>query len=223
MTEELFKDKKCRFDSLKPFGFKSVKGCYFYKTNILEGQFELEIKIHKSGEVQIKLSDVLSGDEYYLHKNENLSGAFISKVREEYQNIINKILTECFVVESFKSSCAKSVISFIKKKYGDELEFLWDKTPDCAVSRRKDNKKWYLVIMTVKKDRFGFKSDDKIEVMNLMSSEERVKEIVDNKCFFPAYHMNKKYWYSIYLDRVEDENLLFELVEESYKRAGKKN
>lgn len=37
-------------------------------------------------------------------------------------------------------------IEYVRKKYGDELEFLWTKFPDNAAWRRKDNRKWYGVL-----------------------------------------------------------------------------
>ena len=37
--------------------------------------------------------------------------------------------------------------------YCDELEFLWQKFPDNAVWRRKDNKKWYGALLTVSKEK----------------------------------------------------------------------
>ena len=45
---------------------------------------------------------------------------------------------------------------------------------------------------------------------------DQVSQLLEEAPFYPAYHMNKKYWISIPLDgRVEDD-LLFELVAKSW-------
>lgn len=40
-------------------------------------------------------------------------------------------------------------------KLREELEFLWPKSPDNAIFRRPDNKKWYAVLLTVQKEKLG--------------------------------------------------------------------
>ena len=58
------------------------------------------------------------------------------------------------------------------------------------------------------------RQEGKIEVLNLKL--DHVSQLLEELPFYPAYHMNKKYWISIPLDgRVED-NLLFELVGKSW-------
>lgn len=221
MSESIFKDKKCDFKALKEYGFKLKKNVYIYKTKLLNGQFILNIEVDKNGYVFSHLFDCQTGEEYRLHKNENLTGAFIGQVREEFETVLNDIAQKCFRFEVFKNRRTKQIIKYIKEKYGDELEFLWADTPDCAIARRKDNQKWYLIIMTVKKDRLGFKSEEKVEVMNLTALPEEVSQIIDNKTFFPAYHMNKKSWYSILLETVEEIEQIYELIDRSYKKVKK--
>ena len=221
MTESIFKDKKCNFKALEEYGFKIEKNVYIFETRLLNEQFNLKIEVDENGFVLSHLFDCQTGEEYRLHKNENLTGAFIGQVREEYEAILNDIAQKCFSFEVFKNHQTKQIIKYIKEKYDDELEFLWEDTPDCAIARRKDNQKWYLIIMTVKKDRLGFKSDEKVEVMNLTALPEEVSQIIDNKTFFPAYHMNKKTWYSILLETVEEIEQIYELIDRSYKKVKK--
>lgn len=221
MSESIFNNKKCDFEKLKNYGFKLKKDIYLYETSILNGQFSLKIEADKEGIVTSYLFDCQTKEEYRLHKNENLTGAFIGQVREEYEKILNDIAEKCFSPEPFKTKQAKEIINYIKEKYGDEMEFLWADTPDCAIARRKDNKKWYLIIMTVKKDRLGFKTDNKVEVMNLTALPEEVTKIIDNKTFFPAYHMNKKTWFSVLLETVEDIEQIYALIDKSHKKVKK--
>ena len=73
--------------------------------------------------------------------------------------------------------------------------------------------------MTVKKDRLGFKTDETVEVMNLTAPKEKVPQIIDNKTFFPAYHMNKQSWFTILLENVDDYGQVFDLIDNSYLKV----
>ena len=219
MDNSIFKNRKCNFKSLKKYGFRLKNSIYSYETDIMNSEFHLTVEINKSEEISTKLIDNQTKEEYLLHKNENLTGSFIGEVREEYEQILNDIAENCFSFEAFKTDAAKKIITYIKEKYGDELEFLWDNAPDCAIARRKDNKKWYLIIMTVKKDRLGFKTDKMVEVMNLTAPKEKVPQIIDNKTFFPAYHMNKQSWFTILLENVDDYGQVFDLIDNSYLKV----
>ena len=43
-----------------------------------------------------------------------------------------------------------------------------------------------------------------------------VADLIDRVHFYPAYHMNKKHWLTIILDKEVDEPLVQKLLEESY-------
>ena len=44
----------------------------------------------------------------------------------------------------------EEIFKYIKASYNVEPEFLWDDTPDTAVFRHLNNKKWFGIIMNVK-------------------------------------------------------------------------
>ena len=71
--------------------------------------------------------------------------------------------------------------------------------------------------MNISKIKLGFKDNSKVEIINLRLKSEDVSATVDNKCFFPAYHMNKKYWITVLLDGGADTEHIFRLIDESYK------
>mgnify|MGYP002421783608 CR=1 FL=1 len=41
--------------------------------------------------------------------------------------------------------------------------------------------------------------------------------LLEEKGFYPAYHMNKEHWNTIIVDEKVDENLVKELIEQSYQ------
>ena len=113
----------------------------------------------------------------------------------------------------------KEIVAYIKNKYRDELEFLWEKSPKNAVVRRKSSKKWYAVILTVSKRKLNLDSDEIIEVINLHNIAEEIKKLIDYKKYFPAYHMNKKHWCTICLDRTVELKEIYKLIDVSYELA----
>ena len=142
---------------------------------------------------------------------------YSEKVYKAYSEILAKIQKECFEDEIFKARYTKQIITYVKNKYGDELEFLWEKSPKNAVVRRKSSKKWYAVILTVSKRKLNLDSDEIIEVINLHNIVEEIKKLIDNKKYFPAYHMNKKYWCTICLDGTVELEEIYKLIDISYK------
>lgn len=120
----------------------------------------------------------------------------------------------------------KELERFITEKYSAEPEYPWQSAPSFAVFRHSNNKKWFAVIMTITKDKLGFDSTEKIDVVNLKS--DPLMNVTTEKGIFPAYHMSKTHWISVALDgSVEDDkvkwllDLSFELTAKGIKRHPK--
>ena len=144
---------------------------------------------------------------------------YSEKVYKEYSDILEKIKKECFEDEIFKANYTKEIITYVKNKYGDELEFLWKKSPKNAVIRRKTSNKWYAVILTISKRKLNLDCDEIIEVINLHNSPEEIEKLIDYKKYFPAYHMNKKHWCTICLDGTVELKEIYKLIDISYELA----
>ena len=65
--------------------------------------------------------------------------------------------------------------------------------------RHADNRKWYAIVMKVSRRKFGFKSDEVIEVVNLKLPIEMFGSFGATDGVYPAYHMNKLHWISVLL------------------------
>ena len=193
------KDKKINFKKLEEFGFELIDNSYYYHTSLLKNQFKMSVKINLDNSIFTEIIDTETNEPYVLYLIEKRS-RYSEKVYKAYSEILAKIQKECFEDEIFKANYTKEIITYVKNKYGDELEFLWEKSPKNAVVRRKSSNKWYAVILTVSKRKLNLDSDEIIEVINLHNTVEEIKKLIDNKRYFPAYHMNKKYWCTICLD-----------------------
>lgn len=209
------KNKVINYEELLKYGFIEENEKYVYKTYIQNNQFEVNIVI-SDVERYSKMIDLENEMEFALVDVESVEGQFIGELRQDYENVINDVIEKCTSKEAFKSNQAKEVIEYIEKRYGDKLEFLWEKFDDNAIWRNKQNKKWYGVLLIIHEKKLGLKSDSKIEVIDLRYQKEKIENIVDNKKVFPGYHMNKKSWITIKLDNSLDTKTICDLIDNSY-------
>lgn len=84
------------------------------------------------------------------------------------------------------------------------------------------DEKWYAVILTIARNKIGFDGNSTIEILDLRIDPMQLKQTIDNKRYFPGYHMNKKNWYTICLDGSVENDELFERIDISYRLAKKK-
>lgn len=218
-TDEIFHNRKYRRDALERYGFAADGGGYVYAEDILDGQFTLRVTVTDGG-VAAKVWDAASDDEYTLHLVESADGGFVGALRAEYGRILQDIADRCFdKPQVFDGKCAEAVIAYARDRYGDELEFLWQKSPGNAVLRRKDNRKWYAALLTVERAKIEPAYGGKLQILDLRAPKEQIGKMVDNVHYFAGYHMNKQHWLTVPLDGRVDEQTLFALIDASYLLA----
>ena len=214
--EKYLKNKKIDYKKCLKYGFVKNDNEYIYSTNILDNKFKLSIYLSDK-ENYSKLIDLELGEEYTLVDVESAVGEFIGKVKEEYENKILEIVKSCTRQNIFKNKQSIEVINYVKEKYGDELEFLWEKFDNNAIWRNKKNNKWYGLILTIPENKLGFDSEYEIEIIDLRYEKDKVNEVVDNVNIFKGYHMNKNSWITIKLDYSLDNKSLFKFIDDSYE------
>lgn len=213
--DQEFKNRKINYKDLLDYGFIKEKGLYTYEETIMDGEFKVVVEI-ENDVAKSKLIEMAFNEEYLNVDNLDAVGEYVGSIREEYNKVINKIVDNCTEKDIFKNTQTKAVIKYIMDKYGDSLEFLWEKFDDNGIWRNKKNNKWYAALLTAKSTYFGIDSDETIEVIDLRYEKGKVSEIIDNKKVFPGYHMNKSSWITIKLDDSMDNLELFKLVDNSY-------
>lgn len=206
---------------LLEFGFKKKGDGFFYSRKILQGAFELRLVADKKGKIDWDVWDLAINEVYPLVKISTVSGTFVGKVRLACEEVFQEIIDKCGSADVFKSRYAKLVQDYVREKYGDEFEYLWEKFPDNAVFRRKDNQKWYGAVLTVAKNKLGLVGDEKVEVLDLRGEPEEIQRIVDGKMYFAGYHMNKQHWFTICLDGTVDIEEIYRRIDVSYVLAKK--
>ncbi len=214
---KLFLNKKPVVSKLAEYGFVEKNRIYSLSKDIMGGTFVLKIQVSKDNSTHFCVIDKESGEEYTLIFNSDAVGSFVGEIRDECERALADIVKKCYENDVFKSNTAKAAIDYIRQKYSAKAEFLWAETPNCAIFRKNATGKWFAVIMTIGKRKLGIDEDGFIEVMNLKDAPESILRIVDKKSYFPAYHMNKKHWYTLLLDGSIPKDELFTCIDNSYR------
>ena len=116
----------------------------------------------------------------------------------------------------------EEIISFIKKEYSVSPEYLFEGDFDTAVFRHNDTKKWFGIIMKVKCSTLGIDGEGTVDVMNVKCDPLLVDILVQREDFMRAYHMNKRLWVSILIDKVTDFEEICSLADSSFQLTDKK-
>lgn len=221
MIEAIFKNRKLNVKKLLSFGFEEFDNGYVYNRDLVGGQMKLTVTVSQDEKIYTEVTDNSNGEEYVLHRVPSASGSFVGQVKTEYDAILEEISVKCFEPDVFKSEQAKAIIAYVHDTYGDDLEYLWQKFPDNAVVRRKDNQKWYAAILTVSRRKLGFDSDEKVEILDLRMKTDDIEKKIDGIKYLPGYHMNKKHWISVCLDATLPFKEICMRIDESYNLAVK--
>ena len=219
-AHEMFQGKRVILSTLKQYGFNRDGTDYIYHHTMKEENFRLTVRITENGDVFAQIIDLTFNEPYVLHLANGAVGSFVGNIRQEYEDVLGKISIHCFEQEIFKAKQTKELITYVRNTYGDELEYLWQKFPNSAVWRRKDNKKWYAAILTVSERKLGFNTDNLVEIIDLRYPKKELEELIDGKKYLPGWHMNKKHWYSIILNESVSIDDIYRKLDLSYVLAG---
>ena len=83
--------------------------------------------------------------------------------------------------------------------YLTQPDYPFDDWMESAVFRHADNKKWFAIVLSVSRRKFGLDSDEVIDVVNLKLPTEMFGSFGAADGVYPAYHMNKLHWISVLL------------------------
>ena len=214
IENEVFKRTNVNFKELEKYGFKKNKDNYVFEKQFLNNDFKAIITIDNKGIISGKVID-LQVDEEYTNIRTEMTGEFVNKVRESYKDILIDIRNHCFENNFFISEQANRINKYIKEKYSNDPEFLWEKFPGYGVYRNEKNNKWYGIIMNLDLSKLGDGTGE-VEIINVKLNESKIQKLLKQKGFYKAYHMSKIDWISIVLnDTLKDEEII-SLIDDSY-------
>ena len=222
IEEEIFKKSKLNEDKILKYGFKKEKDFFIIYKDIMNNCMKVEIKIDKDKNVVARVIDKDFNEEYTAFRNNQKEGSFSGKVKEEFEKVLIEVRESCSKKENFVFEQSNRLEKYIKEKYNDSPTFEWETSPDFGVFRNKDTEKWYALLMNIDMSKLDKTKTGNIEIVNIKLDENEIVDLLKKDGFYPAWHMNKKYWISITLNDKIDDKLLFKLVDESYSYSEKK-
>lgn len=118
----------------------------------------------------------------------------------------------------------EQIFAYVRETYGTEPDYPWAKSPEYAVLRHRNSRKWYGLVMNLPADALGIEKAGNVEVINLKCDPFLIGTLRSQEGFFPAYHMNKEHWITVLLSGPVSEGEIFDLIDLSYDltRQGKK-
>lgn len=200
-------------DNLLKYGFKKSGTSYFLELNSSTySNFKFEVSL-SSNHLEIKCIDKELNEEYIPF---NLSGTHSEtcvKLKEE----ITAYLTSIFNTAFASLNLNKLIIDYALTNLDSFIDRPFNKYPNYATFKRKDNNKWFVILMEIPLNRLTKdKSELLVNVLNIKVDPNLIDMLIDNKNYYKAYHMNHKYWISVLINKDLQLEKLFKLIEKSF-------
>lgn len=180
---------------------KELSGTEFYIIITISGK-----------EFRVDVFDIETEEEYLPFNVVDNQSGYVNQVREMVDSVINEIIGKCFKIIDTKNLLMK----YCTRTFGTVPETPWEDTPDAYTFKTSKRNKWYAVFLTIPYKSLGIYKKGKLDIVNIKLEPERVIELIDIEHYFPAYHMNKKHWLTIVLDKDVNIEQTEELLQCSY-------
>ena len=199
-------------EQLNGFGFKEEAEKLIYRKEILDSSFLIEI-VFVNNQLMVEVYDIEFDEIYSLFSVDSAVGETVQNIREHVENLLSSILG----LADELGKISLEVIKYCNSKYGGNYVNPFKKHPDILAFVNEKNK-WYALLSDVEYNKLNKNTDitTKVKILNVKYPTDRILEIIDNKNIFPAYHMNKKHWISIVLDKNIKLETIKELIDISY-------
>lgn len=212
----IFENNKLNKISILDYGFQKKESKYILKKEISEDFYMIFVITDTSFDV--KVFDKLNNEEYIPFNIKSSTGSFVANMRDTSNKIVEDIVSKCFINENIRNK----ILNYVKEKYNTTPDFPWKKYPTFCTLKENTNNKWYGLIMNIPFNLLLENKESSVDVINIKLESQKIKSLIDNVNFFPAYHMNKKYWITILLNSNISFEKITELIDESYNLVCKK-
>ena len=116
----------------------------------------------------------------------------------------------------------RELAAYIQDYYGIKPDYPWMKHLNHAVFRHPCNRKWFALMMDVPRNKLGLSGSDVLDVVNLKCQSQYLDALLEEKGFFPGYHMNKAHWVTVALDGSVEEYKIKMILDMSYNATAPK-
>ena len=120
------------------------------------------------------------------------------------------------------SSIKDEILRYAKDIYGTEPDHPFSDTPDCAVLRHVDTRKWYALFMEVSRSVLHLGGEGRVWIMNIKCDPILSGSLRMQQGYLPAYHMNHDLWLTVMLDGTVPAEDITPLLDLSFELTMKK-
>ena len=163
---------------------------------------------------------------FYLERSWENCTTVQTVCQQEYANsfvwLALKIAAGCGIlcivndVWSIRWAQPKELEQWISRQYGVSAEYPWAVSPENAVFRHRENKKWFALLLRVTGDKLGCPGTAPVWILNVKCDSLMIGSLCSMEGIYPAYHMNKAHWISIAMDDRVPRVLVQDLLDQSY-------
>ncbi len=216
IEDEIYLNYSINEEKLCSYGFVVKDGKLVYTKRMQ--QDSLKIIVEYDGAIHGRIIDLDVGGDYTNFRRTDASG-YSAGIRKQFEDLLFDIREKCYRNLYFKSGQARRINEYIFNTYDGSPDFLWPNIPSYGAYRRGNSKKWYAIIGSVPLYKLDHTTDSRkeVEVINVKADSGKIKELLVQKGYYPAFHMNKKCWVSIILDDTLTDKVICTLVDDSYK------
>lgn len=202
--------------ALLKYGFIKQSSGYVYIQPLHQEEYHCQIQVFDY-EIAVDVYDTYDNEHFLPFYVKHSQSAYVAEMKAEIDQLITEILSVCFV----KCDIKQQLISFAQDMYHTIPVYPWDNLSHCVLKTAEQ--KWYAIFMNIPYKTLGINKQGIIDIVNVKAIPKLVEQLIDHHCYFPAYHMNKKYWLTVVLDRETDFEKAKELLEQSYESVTEKN
>lgn len=209
--DRVFREYVFKPEEATEYGFEVSDKKYVIRKPLPESGFYAVFRISERS-FEAKVYEEPDGEEYLPFDVGIDSGGFVSTIRSYVDDAVEDIVRKCFALADIKAL----LLEYVREKYGTIPEAPWGYLEEYHTLNTAKRHKWYGLFMLIPYRYLGVDREGRINVLNLKVRTEDIPGIIDHIHYFPAYHMNKKHWISILLDRDADVAEIKKLLDESY-------
>ena len=111
----------------------------------------------------------------------------------------------------------EELFAHIEREYNVKPDYPWLESPEGAVFRHGDNRKWFALSMPVPR-RYAYPGETgEVDAVNVKCDPILIGMMRGEPGILPAYHMNKAHWVTILLDGTADDERLKFLLRQSFE------
>lgn len=111
----------------------------------------------------------------------------------------------------------EELFAHIEREYNVKPDYPWLESPEGAVFRHGDNRKWFALSMPVPR-RYAYPGETgEVDAVNVKCDPILIGMMRGEPGILPAYHMSKVHWITVLLDGTADDERLKFLLRQSFE------